>query len=60
MKTVLALAAVLSLSASSAFAMCAGHKDVTASVDEETTVASIAADAATSDAETIRKDKKAE
>ena len=42
MKTVLALAAILGLSISSAAAMCAGHNEVTTSVEKETTVASIA------------------
>jgi hypothetical protein len=54
MKTVLALAAILGLSISSAAAMCAGHDEVTASVEKETTVASIAVDA---DGKPIKKEE---
>lgn len=41
MKTVLAFAAIMGLSISAAAAACAGHAKVTASVDTETTVASV-------------------
>ena len=42
MKTVLVLAAALGLSISAASADCVGHKQVSASIDTETKVASIA------------------
>lgn len=42
MKTILVLAAAMGLSVSVAAAECAGHKPVTASVDTETKVASVA------------------
>ncbi|MXN53378.1 hypothetical protein GR158_19970 [Shinella sp. AETb1-6] len=38
MKTVLAVAAVLGLSASAAFADCAGHNKTTAAADVDTTI----------------------
>ena len=41
MKTVLVLAAVLGLSISAALADCVGHKQVSASIDSETKVASV-------------------
>ena len=45
MKTVLVLAAALGLSVSAAAAECAGHSKVSASIDTETKVASVAKDA---------------
>ena len=56
MKTVLALAAALAFSVSAAAAGCAGH-DVTASVDKETTVASIGTTTVATD--TVKKEKEA-
>lgn len=56
MKTVLALAAVLGLSVSAAWAGCPGHDDVTASVDKETTVASIGSTVST---DAVKKEKEA-
>jgi hypothetical protein len=41
MKTVLVIAAAMGLSISAASAECVGHKQTTASVDTETTVASV-------------------
>lgn len=55
MKTALALAAAFGLSVSAALAACPGH--VSASVDDELVVASVAAPA---DAETIIEEKEAE
>ncbi|CDZ57895.1 hypothetical protein [Neorhizobium galegae] len=43
MKTVLVIAAVLSLSSTAALAECAGHVTASAKVDKEITTASIAA-----------------
>lgn len=56
MKTVLALAAVLGLSVSAAWAGCPGHDDATASVDKETTVASIGSTVST---DAVKKEKEA-
>ena len=57
MKTVLALAAVLGLSVSTAAAACTGHKDRTASTDDNMTVASISTGTATTAEEAVKKEK---
>jgi hypothetical protein len=53
MKTVLVLAAAFGLSVSAAAAECAGHSKVSASIDTETKVASVAKDATTAPASQI-------
>ena len=54
MKTILLLAAAMGLSISAASAECPGHKQVSASIDTETKVASVVKQTPVQDAQTTK------